>query len=179
MKIYTKTGDQGQTSLFSGLRVSKDHPLIEAYGTVDELNSVLGVLCSSSQIPNNSWIKSLQNDLFTLGADLATPFLEKKTIERIGLSHIETYEQCIDDMDKQLPKLTCFILPGGTHEAGFAHLARTICRRAERLCWPLHESKTINPNIPVFLNRLSDFLFVYARYVNHHNNVQDIEWKKT
>jgi len=182
MKIYTKTGDKGETSLFGGQRVWKDNTRISAYGTIDELNSVLGI--AVNDISNKELLEvlnSIQNELFTLGSDLASP-LEKEnkkfTIPRVDLKFVERLEKLIDFFDEKLPPLKNFIIPGGTRGAALLHLARTICRRAEREVITLSKTELINEEIKVYLNRLSDLLFVLARYENFSSNHPDIEWKK-
>lgn len=182
MKIYTKTGDKGETSLFGGERVWKDNLRISAYGTVDELNSILGV--ALNEITNKELrevINSIQNDLFTLGSDLASPLeKENKTfkIPRVNGLFVERLEKLIDNYDSQLPPLRNFIIPGGTKGAGLIHLARTVCRRAEREVISLAKVESITEEIKIYLNRLSDLLFVLARFENFSSNHPDIEWKK-
>ncbi len=182
MKIYTKTGDKGETSLFGGQRVWKDNLRISAYGTADELNSILGV--AVNEITNKELrevINSIQNDLFTLGSDLASP-LEKEnnsfTIPRVNVLFVERLEKLIDNYDSKLPPLRNFIIPGGTKGAGLLHLARTVCRRAEREVISLANVESITEEIKIYLNRLSDLLFVLARFENFSSNHPDIEWKK-
>ena len=181
MKIYTKTGDQGETSLYGGQRVLKDHLRIEAYGTVDELNSVLGIaLCQIKDTEIRGVIGNIQHDLFIVGADLASPAdLNKgQSVMRIGQEKIEWLENQIDTYDAKLPELKHFILPGGTTGAAYLHLARTVCRRAERKVSTLGKSIEIGTNILVYLNRLSDLLFVLSRYENYVNGTPDIKWEK-
>jgi len=178
MKIYTTTGDQGETSLFGGKRVPKDSFRIEAYGTVDELNSSLGVARAQKPAKEiDDILGSLQNDLFVLGADLATP-LEKQnqTVERIQPEHITRIEKTIDSIEAKLKPLSSFILPGGSHVAAQLHLARTICRRAERFVVKLSREEHIAPHCIVFLNRVSDLLFVLARYANQVGGVVETPW---
>ncbi|MEW6196269.1 MAG: cob(I)yrinic acid a,c-diamide adenosyltransferase [Bacteroidota bacterium] len=182
MKIYTKTGDKGETSLFGGKRVLKDDPRLNAYGTVDELNSILGLTAIEVQTDElKSIIKSIQNDLFTLGSDLATP-MEKENknfvIPRIDEKFSLRLESLIDKFDTQLPGLKNFILPGGSKGAGYLHLARTVCRRAEREVVSLSKVVDIGTHIIVYLNRLSDLLFVLARFENFSNGIEDISWQK-
>jgi len=181
MKIYTKTGDDGQTGLFGGPRVSKDAPRIEAYGTVDELNSVLG-LARAETLPESidALLATIQSELFSLGAELATPNPAAKGTHLIGPGHIQRLEQAIDEYESQLEPLKQFILPGGTTGAATLHLARTICRRAERrLVTLVHScSESISPELLVYLNRLSDLLFVLARAANHAAGVTDVPWAK-
>lgn len=180
MKIYTKTGDKGQTSLFGGQRVSKTDLRIEAYGTVDELNSIIGLIVTkikNQDISND--LRKIQNELFILGADLATPAetVSKKTL-RISDEQIAGIELLIDKYSAILPELRVFILPGGTEGAAFLHIARTVCRRAERLCVSLSNSVEIGSIIIIYLNRLSDLLFVLARAENQYLNWPDAEWQK-
>jgi cob(I)alamin adenosyltransferase len=178
MKIYTKTGDDGTTALFSGGRVAKTHPRVEAYGTVDELNSVLGMvraLKPSQQA--DSWLEHVQNQLFYLGADLATPHDAKSAhVVRMDEAAIQWLEATIDTMSAQIPPLTRFILPGGTPSAAQLHIARTICRRAERCAVSLQGDEPIG-DLPVhYLNRLSDWLFTLARWENHQQGIKEDEW---
>jgi len=176
MKIYTKTGDAGMTGLFSGERVSKTHPRVDAYGDLDELNSVLGVAASSGPAPEvGEILLSLQKTLFELGSDLATVPGERYT-PRIHPSHIAFLESEIDRIMSSLPTKRCFILPGGTVAAAQIHVARTICRRVERKALAVSESNPIPGNALVFLNRLSDFLYVLARYENALTSTPEPEW---
>ncbi|MBZ0178595.1 MAG: cob(I)yrinic acid a,c-diamide adenosyltransferase [Melioribacteraceae bacterium] len=179
MKIYTKTGDTGETSLFGGKRVKKNHARIEAYGTVDELNCVMGIARSFNDDDSiDKTISDIQNQLFVLGGDLATPLEnEKVKINRISEFDIVNLEQMIDELSEKLPPLRNFILPGGSKTAAQIHFARTICRRAERKVYTLSELENVGIYVLRFLNRLSDFLFVFARYVNHSSNTPEIEWK--
>lgn len=178
MKIYTKTGDQGQTSLFAGGRVSKDHLRVEAYGTVDELNSVLGVVRSYGVPPQaETWLIQLQNNLFTVGSDLATPLDNTPDwLVRLTEQPVVQLEAAIDLMDTQLEPLKAFILPSGTPPAAMLHVARTVCRRAERITVALGHSEAINPAVLAYLNRLSDFLFTLARWINHQAGVAETTW---
>jgi cob(I)alamin adenosyltransferase len=178
MKIYTKTGDKGETALFGGGRVRKDHLRIEAYGTVDELNSCLGVARSLSQPHEvDEVLGEIQNDLFQLGADLATPLGVQATVVRIQASDVERLERTIDRFEKALAPLTSFILPGGTPQGAQIHLARAICRRAERCVVRLAETEDIGDQPLIYLNRLSDLLFVMARYVNATLGSAEVLWK--
>lgn len=182
MKIYTKTGDKGETSLFGGQRVWKDNPRLAAYGTVDELNSVIGI--AVAELKSKELIDvllSIQNDLFTMGSDLATPFDKGNKgfiIPRINEEKTELLEKFIDRFDSKLPELKNFILPGGTKAASQIHFARTVCRRCEREVVALSKVEEINLEVEKYLNRLSDLLFVLARYENYSSDVSDIEWKK-
>ena len=179
MKIYTKTGDKGETSLFGGKRVRKNTLRIETYGTVDELNSVIGICRSINTAKEiDTILEEIQNDLFTLGADLATPLdVNKKTVKRIELSSITRLEQHIDKLDPQLKPLKQFILPGGSRSAAMLHFARTICRRTERLVVQLSQVESIGENPIVYLNRLSDLLFVLARLSNVLSSTTESLWK--
>ena len=178
MKIYTTTGDEGETSLFGGKRVAKDTLRIESYGTVDELNSMLGVVRSlkpSKKIDET--IVHIQNELFVLGADLATPNEKQdKNVVRLGKDHVSHLESVIDSLEKKLKPLSSFILPGGSPVAAHLHLARTICRRAERLVVRLAREEQIDPFCVMYLNRLSDLLFVLARYANRVEGGVETPW---
>ena len=178
MKIYTKTGDKGETSLFGGKRVPKDSLRIEAYGTVDELNSILGIVRSKN--PNDeieNILSSLQDDLFVLGADLATPLThQSKFIPRISKVHVQRLEKTIDRLEKKLPPLKIFILPGGSVAGSHLHFARTVCRRAERNTVRLSRNENIGEMVMAYLNRLSDLLFVMARYANHLKGKSEEKW---
>ena len=177
MKIYTKTGDLGQTGLFSGERVSKSHPLVAAYGTSDELCSHLGVVLAHEPSPTvGDTVVRLQGTLFDLGADLATP-LGTREIRRISGVEIQEVEEIIDRLSAELPPLRAFILPSGTPAAAHLHVARTVARRNEREVAAAAAAGTpINPNVLIFLNRLSDLLFTLARYENHLQNRPETEW---
>lgn len=178
MKIYTKNGDGGETSLLGGERVSKDALRIEAYGTVDELNSSLGIaraLKPSADL--DRIIEIIQNDLFVLGATLAVPGAKRPApVKPVGQEHVSRLEQTIDSLDAKLPPLNTFILPGGSPIAAQLHLARTICRRAERLVVRLSKSEIVDEVSIAYLNRLSDTLFVLARTANHVDGVREIPW---
>lgn len=181
MKIYTKTGDGGQTSLFGGKRVAKDDLRIEAYGTVDELNSVLGLVASFSVWTEiKRIVYELQKDLFRVGADLATPMEKGETskIKRTDEEMVLKLEKEIDRVDKLIPELKNFILPGGNDAAAFLHFGRTVCRRAERRVVSLNEIEKVNEKVKVYLNRLSDFLFVLSRYENYLSGNLEVEWKE-
>jgi len=185
MKIYTKTGDTGKTSLFGGTRVPKYHLRIEAYGTVDELNSHIGLI--RDQHIDDKTITALikiQNELFTIGAMLATP-PEKETLKsgkdrlniyKISNDDILYLENEIDFMERSLPQMTNFILPGGHQTVSFCHIARCVCRRAERLSVQLNELEPINETVLAYLNRLSDYLFVLARKLTIDNKAKEIAW---
>jgi len=180
MKIYTKTGDDGTTGLFGGGRVSKDSLRIRSYGTVDELNSVLGLARAHGVgARHDELLMTLQEQLFILGADLATPAGSAKnfSLPRVTSREIECLERAIDDLEETLPALKNFILPGGTPSGAALHLARTVCRRAERLVVMLvHEEPEVGVLPLQYLNRLSDLLFVLARGVNHAAGVEEHPW---
>jgi len=185
MKIYTKTGDKGKTSLFGGTRVPKYHLRIEAYGTVDELNSYIGLIRDQKiDLHTTEILLRIQNELFTLGSMLATPpekeilksGKERLNIPKITEESIELLENEIDKMNESLPPMSHFILPGGHTTVSFCHITRCICRRAERIATLLNDESTINPKILVYLNRLSDYLFVLARKLTIDNEAQEIPW---
>lgn len=177
MKIYTKTGDDGTTSLFGGTRVPKSDPRIDCYGTVDELNSVIGMaVAADPDHPLAPLLLEVQALLFVLGADLATPPENRVRIDRITESDVRRLESWIDGHDSQLPPLRNFILPGGTSVAATLHLARTVCRRAERLLVDARTVQEFSDTTLLFLNRLSDLLFVWARYANHVDDRPDTPW---
>ena len=185
MKIYTKTGDKGETSLFGGTRVPKYHLRIEAYGTIDELNSYIGLI-RDQQIDSHTEkvLLTIQNKLFTLGAMLATPpekellksGKERLNINKVDESSVVLLENEIDFMNESLPPMTHFVLPGGHTTVSFCHIARCICRRAERIATQLNDESEINEQILIYLNRLSDYLFVLARKLTYDNNAQEIQW---
>ncbi len=178
MKIYTKSGDRGETTLFGGQRVSKNHSRIDAYGTVDELNAILGMVRSAKPDPLlDGILYRLQHELFELGADLATPFDKNQRIERIGDDHIRILERDIDRLESALEPIKYFILPGGTSGASLLHFARTVCRRTERLCITCRESEPVSDKVIIYLNRLSDLLFVMARFQNRAGNIGDVTWQ--
>jgi cob(I)alamin adenosyltransferase len=179
MKIYTKSGDKGETSLFGGGRVSKNNLRIKAYGTVDELNSILGLAASFTDDKKLAEeIKNLQNQLFILGSDLATPLDKNKVkIQRVSDMEITFLESRIDFYDEKLPELRNFILPGGSNSASYLHFARTVCRRAEREIVALAEKEEIGIDVVKYINRLSDLLFMLARFANIVSGTSEIEWK--
>jgi cob(I)alamin adenosyltransferase len=180
MKIYTKTGDKGETGLFGGERVNKDSLRISAYGTIDELNSFIGYAITEikdESIKGN--LSKIQNYLFTVGSDLATPDTDKNAklkIQRTPESFYKEIEKMIDNYDAQLEELRNFILPGGSKGAALLHICRTVCRRAEREVVALKNSVTIGENIIIFLNRLSDLFFVLSRFENKVSNHPDTIW---
>jgi len=182
MKIYTKTGDDGQTGLFGGPRVAKDDPRIEAYGSIDELNAALGLArCEPLPPEIDALLARVQNELFDLGAELATPDPQAHKLATLGPPHIAVLEAAIDRHEAGLPPLKQFILPGGTRGAALLHSARTICRRAERrlVTLVLTSPQPIGPHGVVYLNRLGDLLFVLARAVNATAGVGDMPWRKS
>lgn len=183
MKLYTRTGDDGSTGLIGGQRVSKDHIRIEAYGTVDELNASLGlaaVCLSDTTRILAPLLTSVQNELFAVGAVLATPpgSPYASSAPTLRPEWIARLEAEIDDATSHVPPLRQFILPGGSELAARLHLARTICRRAERLLVALHRLEPLQPVLLTYLNRLSDWLFIHARYANHLAGVPDQPWTK-
>lgn len=183
MKIYTRTGDEGQTSLFGGGRVAKDDARVSAYGTVDELNAVLGwSLTQLSDATVRERIEGLQHDLFALGAELATPpsrgGRRRPRTPGVPVRRVEEMERWIDEADEELPELRAFVLPGGSAGAAALHVARTVCRRAERSVVRLSAVETVDGAITTYLNRLSDLLFTFARLENHREGQGDVEWVK-
>jgi cob(I)alamin adenosyltransferase len=181
MKIYTATGDEGKTGLFAGPRVSKDHARIEAYGTVDELNASLGFARSMGQTEQvDKLLHRIQNELFAVGAELATIEPEKHGTHWIGKPHIAYLEQTIDSMEEQLEPLSQFILPAGKQDVTSLHLARAVCRRAERRVVSLgsHSEHPLSADLIVYLNRLGDLLFVVSRFAAMSTGQTDIAWQK-
>jgi cob(I)alamin adenosyltransferase len=178
MKIYTKTGDQGMTGLFGGSRVSKSSPRIASYGDIDELNAVLGLTVAETTLePIRKALSEVQTSLFTLGAQLASPKADAKG-EVITPAHVYALERQIDVVSEGLEPLKNFILPGGSKTSAYLHLARTVCRRAERSIVHLagQPGETVDRWVLVYVNRLSDFLFTMARLANQLENVEDIPW---
>lgn len=185
MKIYTKTGDKGTTALYGGTRVPKDHLRIEAYGTLDELNSYIGLLRDQDILPiHKVLLNRIQDRLFTAGAQLATP-ADKMTLKNgqarlnipmISEADIIQLEEAIDSMDAALPQMTHFILPGGHPIVSYCHIARCICRRGERLAVHLSREEDIDPLIIQYLNRLSDYLFVLARKLGNELGADEVKW---
>ena len=174
-KIYTRTGDDGTTGLGDGSRVPKTHARFEAYGTVDEANSAIGVILAVPNLPPAvaEALTQIQHELFDLGGELAVP-----GYRAIQDSHIDQLEQCLDRFNEPLPPLKEFILPGGGPAAAACHVARAITRRAERNAWALAQSETVAPEVTRYLNRLSDLLFVVARVLARHENGQEVLWKR-
>ena len=185
MKIYTKTGDKGTTALFGGTRVPKSHLRIEAYGTVDELNSHIGLVKDTyANKSANQLLNHIQDRLFTIGAILATDPEKAKVkngkdrlnIPKINEQNIETLEKAIDQMNDDLPPMTHFILPGGHPTVSHCHIARCVCRRAERLATALYNFETFDKDVLRYLNRLSDYLFVLARKISKDVNAEEVKW---
>lgn len=180
MKIYTKTGDSGETALFGGERVPKDHPRVAAYGDVDELNSSLGVVRATAPAFQADLLAQIQRDLFAIGGHLATPDPDKvkRALARAEFSdeHITRLEQAIDAATLELAPLRAFILPAGAPAAAALHVARTVCRRAERSVVHLARQAPVPELFIVYLNRLSDLLFTLARLANKEAGVQDVTW---
>lgn len=181
MKIYTKTGDQGETGLFGGGRVPKTHPRVEAYGDVDELNAAIGMARAIELMPRvDEVLVTMQRDLFAIGALLATPDRDKmkKQIEKANIDErrITDLERAIDDGDRELEPLKAFIVPGGTPKAAALHVARTVCRRAERRVIALMPEEEIPQIVVIYLNRLSDLLFTLARVANRRAGAGEVTW---
>jgi len=179
MKIYTKTGDRGDTRLFDGTQVRKHHDRVEAYGDVDELNSVIGAAASFVQDAELvSMLADIQKDLFCVGAQLADPKFKERASGKFHLPPERTavLETSIDRFETELPPLRQFILAGGGHAGALLHVARTVCRRAERRVVELSENVDVSSGVIEYLNRLSDFLFVLARVVNHREGKQEVPW---
>jgi cob(I)alamin adenosyltransferase len=181
MKIYTRTGDTGETGLFGGGRVPKDDPRVAAYGDVDELNSALGVVRATEPTTLfDPLLEAIQRDLFSIGGHLATPDPDRvrKALEKAALSskRVGEFEQAMDEAERELPPLKAFVLPAGTPKASALHLARTVCRRAERSVVHLAQSNEVPDLFLIYLNRLSDLLFTLARLANHRAGVKDVTW---
>jgi cob(I)alamin adenosyltransferase len=185
MKIYTKTGDNGTTALFGGTRVPKHHIRIDSYGTVDELNSWIGLLRDQeSGSETNKTLMKIQDRLFTIGAVLATDpekallksGKQRLNIPKVSEDDILLLENEIDKMNDSLPPMTHFILPGGHQAVSFCHIARCVCRRAERMSTELYENEPFDPRVLKYLNRLSDYLFVLARKLSHDLKAKEIKW---
>lgn len=182
MKTYTRSGDEGRTSLFGGQRVSKADPRVGAYGIVDELNATIGLAESLVDDPGISeQLRQLQSRLFDIGADLATPQAgtserAQTHVPRVDGARITELEEAIDAAESELEPLSTFILPGGTPGAAALHMARTVCRRAERQVVALSQQEEINPAVLIYLNRLSDLLFVLARLVNRRGGQEELPW---
>lgn len=180
MKIYTKTGDKGETALIGGRRVSKADLRIDAYGTVDELNSWIGLVRDQPvNTGRKELLKEIQDRLFTVGAELATDPQKapKRTMPVIIPADVLLLEEAMDTMDTELPELRAFVLPGGHEAVSFCHLARTVCRRAERLVISLNEQAPVDELVLQYLNRLSDYLFVLSRKMAHELTAEEVAWK--
>jgi cob(I)alamin adenosyltransferase len=178
MKIYTKTGDKGATSLIGGTRVPKHHIRIESYGTVDELNSYIGLISDQDITAHDKAIlKHIQDRLFTIGSSLAAdPEKSRMVLPDLHEADVKLLEDEIDSMDKQLPGLKHFILPGGSNAISFCHIARSVCRRAERITVHLGEESVVDEKVVIYLNRLSDYLFTLARKIGMENHIPENKW---
>lgn len=180
-KVYTLTGDQGKTSLVGGKRVDKDDVRVEAYGTIDELNAHIGLLAHNSKLEATGLsqdIRIIQNKLFNIGAYLATEVDEGTPVHGLGADDVHRLEHCIDTLDEQLPPMQGFILPGGSRLSAQCDICRTVARRAERRIITLSKQGYVAPEIIQFINRLSDFFFVFARFANFQNQTEEIYWDK-
>jgi cob(I)alamin adenosyltransferase len=178
MKIYTKTGDKGYTSLIGGTRVPKHHLRIESYGTVDELNSCIGLIRDQAIATHDKQVlKEIQDRLFTIGSSLASdPEKSKMIIPDLHEADIELLEKEMDAMNEELPELRHFILPGGNNAISFCHIARCVCRRAERLSVHLSEESKVDEKVNIYLNRLSDYLFTLARKIGYADKIPENQW---
>lgn len=178
MKIYTRTGDEGQTGLLGGGRVSKADLRIEAYGTLDELNAVLGLLVQEVPVEDQEWLRRIQTHLFTIGSHLAAGRTEKPLpLPTLPESEIQALESDIDRRQAEIPPMRYFILPGSCRPEAWTHLARTICRRAERRVVALSEAEPVSPLFLRYLNRLSDWLFILGRHLSYRLQAEEIPWK--
>lgn len=175
-KIYTRTGDDGTTGLANGERIDKADPRVDALGNVDEINSALGLLLAASEVPPQirATLSRIQHELFEIGAELSLP-----GHRRITDAQVSELERDLDELNAALPPLKEFVLPGGTRAAATCHIARTICRRAERSAWAANKLAALNPDALRYLNRLSDLLFVIARYLARRDGGQEILWQRT
>jgi len=182
--IYTRSGDEGTTALFGGGRVPKDHPRVAAYGAVDELNSALGVaIAFMTDERLKGELSAIQNELFNIGSELASESGTQKSAEFARMftdpdAKIASLERLMDELDARLPMLATFVLPSGSQGGALLHLCRTVCRRAEREVVTLSHGEAVNPDLGRYLNRLSDLLFVMARYVNQSDRSPETEWRK-
>lgn len=178
MKIYTRKGDSGETSLIGGSRVKKSHIRIKAYGTIDELNSFIGVIrdCTTNKSQDEN-LERIQNNLFTIGSELASEPNSKMSLPEVKANEIDVLEHAMDAMNVDLPELKNFILPGGDLAASYCHVARTVCRRAERATVEIMENTNVSPIIVRYLNRLSDYLFVLARFYTFKHGGSETIWK--
>ena len=179
MKIYTRTGDQGETGLYGGARIAKNDPRMAAIGAVDELNAVLGLARAEGvSTPLDTVLARLQNQMFDLGAELATPDAADRGVDRLQESDVAELESVIDQLENDLPPLQTFILPGGAKPAAILHMARSVCRRAEREIVALSRNATIREIVLKFVNRVGDLLFVLARTANAEAGQPDVPWDK-
>lgn len=180
MTVYTRRGDGGETDLFGGPRVAKDHVRVEAYGAVDEANAAIGAAAAASAHEDlRALLRDVQANLFEMGGTLATPDAERRVrsaVPALSTAHVEALERAIDRLEKELEPLQRFVLPGGTQAAAAFHVARTVCRRSERRCVALHREEPLDAVLLGYLNRLSDLLFVMARVENHRAGLGDVEW---
>lgn len=178
-RLYTKTGDKGETGLFDGSRVGKDHPRVQTYGDVDELNALIGLCrCVCHEEDLDAKLEHIQHDLFVVGADLATPEPKpSRSVRRISAADSARLESWIDQATEETPPLTAFILPAGAEPACRIHHARTVCRRAERRAVALSRNEPINERVIIYLNRLGDLLFAWARLANHRAGGAETAWK--
>ena len=178
MKIYTKVGDKGRTSLYGGTIVAKDNIRIEAYGTIDELNAYIGLLIDflTKEEPRST-LTMVQSRLFDIGANLATQRDREQPLPKLDSETWLKLENEIDQMEKNLKPLSNFILPGGHREVSFCHICRTVCRRAERRVVSLTQTEEVDPGVIIFLNRLSDYLFVLAREISRYHRIEETPWK--
>lgn len=181
-KLYTRLGDRGETSLFGGERVPKDHLRVEAYGRLDELSAAIGFLVAALSADElREALQQVQNDLFDLGAELATPpdsRMRDRLPRLMDESDWRRLERLLDRYDAKVPPLRSFVLPGGDESAARAHLARTVCRAAERAVVRLAHGEEVRADVLIYLNRLSDFLFVCARFLNHRAGVEEVSWRQ-
>lgn len=178
MKIYTKKGDKGETGILGGTRLPKHHLRIESYGTIDELNSFVGLLRDQVSNPIGQLLIQIQEELFTIGANLASdPVKNRMELPMIAEEDISRLENLMDEMEKELPEMKSFVLPGGHPAVSTAHVCRCVCRRAERLCVALDENEEVNELILQYLNRLSDYFFVLSRKLTQEFEVEEIPWK--
>lgn len=181
-KLYTRTGDDGTTSLVGGKRAKKNSVRLEAYGTVDEFNSVLGALGAAwreafpDDFDTHNLLTAIQSELFNIGAYLATEYLTPVPCKGLAQADIDRVEEAIDTIDLQVPPLKSFVLPGGSMSASLAHIARAICRRAERRVLDLADQAPVAPEVLAYLNRVSDLLFVLARQANNRIGLPDVPW---
>ena len=176
-RIYTRTGDKGETGLMDNVRISKDSLRVRAYGDIDELNSVLGLVRASSENKEmNALLEGLQRGLFTAGADLASPEEGSRDVPRITKDRIIALEKTIDMLQEKLPSLKAFILPGGGETGALLHFSRSVARRAERSIVALNSMEKVNENLIPYINRLSDLLFVMARLANQQDGWREMEW---